>query len=458
MVPFFGGRSTLWSAWCPRPSLDDKDGEVKDWPASVIEVMKSEGFFDRAEKLLNVVPSEKLDKDAPEQHRIFAKLQSHVFELMKNDKVANVTRVIPAPLAVGSPEDFRLDFCKFSVIGNFLSLVRADMDAVAQNTKKERQLRIATDCVVTKIVRQDGTATALETSRGVLPLGKAKVILAMGCMPAATLLLNSFPEKLPSRLPFSAHFISAIVARIPRKVIFGGDVKLNSLELGAIYVAGLSPTNKRQFHIQMSVISDQQPDKNAATAQRYMPDVIATASPQQLSTSQEHVVFVLAVLGELDVSDKHNFFELNRHTGGSDPTANCTLHWKLNDKDLKLWDEMDEAAFKTLEALAKDPKNLEYWPVITNDVNAGWSAHRPSHKLRRAPVRRTLQCIFFCFFLCPHASADALIVGYGARVLRASLRKRSAARRETQEYRKRLRDGFFALAHGGKLERTFCAM
>ena len=26
MVPFFGGRSTLWSAWCPRPTDDEMQG------------------------------------------------------------------------------------------------------------------------------------------------------------------------------------------------------------------------------------------------------------------------------------------------------------------------------------------------------------------------------------------------------------------------------------------------
>ena len=52
MVPFFGGRSTLWSAWCPRPNLKEMDG----WPAETISAAHEN--FSSAESLLRVTPAD----------------------------------------------------------------------------------------------------------------------------------------------------------------------------------------------------------------------------------------------------------------------------------------------------------------------------------------------------------------------------------------------------------------
>jgi hypothetical protein len=47
-----------------------------------------------------------------------------------------------------------------------------------------------------------------------------------------------------------------------------------------------------------SALWDKEPKKNAGTALRDMPDVVATASMAQLQSSKGYVVFVCAVLGE----------------------------------------------------------------------------------------------------------------------------------------------------------------
>ena len=56
MTPFFGGKSTLWSAWCPRPTEEEMQG----WPKDVIKA--AQNYFAEAEKLLNVIPANEIDE------------------------------------------------------------------------------------------------------------------------------------------------------------------------------------------------------------------------------------------------------------------------------------------------------------------------------------------------------------------------------------------------------------
>jgi hypothetical protein len=81
----------------------------------------------------------------------------------------------------------------------------------AKGDVTKRNLVIVTECLVNRPIRDETytpreddrstvncvPAIAIDTSRGVLPLASVgkplpKVILAVGCMPAASLLLNSF--------------------------------------------------------------------------------------------------------------------------------------------------------------------------------------------------------------------------------------------------------------------------
>ena len=66
-LPFFGGRSTLWSAWCPRPT----EQELHGWPNETIDVLQRN--FDAAEKLMHVQSA-----SSEELEPMFAGLQSTV--------------------------------------------------------------------------------------------------------------------------------------------------------------------------------------------------------------------------------------------------------------------------------------------------------------------------------------------------------------------------------------------
>ncbi|NER30327.1 MAG: hypothetical protein F6J89_22550 [Symploca sp. SIO1C4] len=49
IIPFFGGGSTLWSAWCPEPTTEEMNG----WPPATIKA--AQDYFNTAKMLLNVV-------------------------------------------------------------------------------------------------------------------------------------------------------------------------------------------------------------------------------------------------------------------------------------------------------------------------------------------------------------------------------------------------------------------
>lgn len=55
MVPFVGGRSTVWSAWCPKPTLEEMEG----WPKETYDAAVKQ--MDEACKLLNVQSASEID-------------------------------------------------------------------------------------------------------------------------------------------------------------------------------------------------------------------------------------------------------------------------------------------------------------------------------------------------------------------------------------------------------------
>lgn len=382
MVPFFGGRSTLWSAWCPRPTREEMAG----WPEPVIDVANQ--YFESAERLLNVVSANDIDRgEAPAprqpwrpvygvlQHRLTQRVQKHL------RKVKSATRAIPAPLAAGAPELHGLDFVKFAVPGPLLEVVAAASKRAEEGVGAP--LRIVTDCAVTRVLQQENRATALETTQGVVNVGDARLVLAMGTLPPTTLVLNSFPQARNAGERFTAHFITSVVARVLRTDYEFHD-QIGDLELAAIYVAGVDRKTGGQYHIQLTALSDRHPAANAQTAARYMPDVVATASSEQLATSEEYVVFVCAVLGEMDYRNRDNWL---RRMEGSDPTTSVMLQVMESREDLSVWDTMDEGTFQTLER-ALSPRGagaVEYWHV-NPDGPGRWAKARPPVGQIRVPA------------------------------------------------------------------------
>jgi hypothetical protein len=382
MVPFFGGRSIMWSAWCPRPEVN----EMRDWPPHVIEAAQQR--FATAEQLLNVVPADKIDDGFSPQMLAAISESRPVYGIMQKalqtiladnlDRIDSATRSMPAPLAAAAGDAAGLDFAKFSTPAVLLDLADAQQQLAAVG--KGSPLQIVTECTVNRVLQQHGRATALDTSRGVVNVGDANLILAMGTLPPTTLVINSFPQVPTAGDRFTAHFITSVVARVPRADFPFAD-ELSELELAAIYLAGKSATGM-QYHVQLSVLSDRNPLKNAPKSERYAPDVVATASLAQLCSSEDYLVFVCAVLGELDETNPENHLRFNDEV---EPTTNVTLQVLANSTDDTTWDAMDEATFQMMERVfsPSGADHVEYWH---GDPNTGsWAGTRPSILQRRVP-------------------------------------------------------------------------
>ena len=109
-TPFFGGRSTFWSAWSPTPTPD----LMRKWPESMKKTAgkPDSKFFDRARSLLRVTSAS--DIGPP-----YAKLQDEVDERVQQavagKNIPTVTDAFPAPMAVGAvAQSTTIRFTKFS--------------------------------------------------------------------------------------------------------------------------------------------------------------------------------------------------------------------------------------------------------------------------------------------------------------------------------------------------------
>ncbi|RXW23453.1 hypothetical protein EST38_g2427 [Candolleomyces aberdarensis] len=374
--PFFGGRSTFWSAWCPRAIHGEWD-LMRGFPKEVVALC-DEPFWKRAETLLHVTTADKLSTP------VFGDLQKEIDKRLIDgiQRIRAADFAQPAPLAVARKTSFsKVAFDKFSTPGPLLAIHGRQLELAKNN--KGSPLSIATNTVVERFeldVDGDGpdhSAVVLHTSRGTLcfPSGKTNVILAAGAIPATTLLMNSVGEPLKDRAGsrLSGHFLSHIVARFPltRKV---GNLK-DHLEIAASYVAGRRKENDHQFHIQVTAIHSPHPKTDAEDAARLCPDYAAAATRQQLEGSEQHVVLVCASLGELSEINKHSWVRHN--PDHPDVTTNIRLQIDVAQTDKELWELMDEATYDSINVMAGDESDkIEYWHEDKDAATGKWLSNR----------------------------------------------------------------------------------
>ncbi|WP_312390331.1 hypothetical protein [Chryseobacterium sp.] len=385
MLPYFGGRSFLWSAWCPQP----EKAQAEKWSPVLFDSLTQKNgetsYFDDAIKLLHVHKSNALPfsknlkklglENNLDQLRLpeYGTLQDIIHDLFdknkddfnsKSETRAQLMKVEYASLACGDGENKGIDFNKFSTPTAILNLVDStafptkNVDSETEKRRKEgnnmypNRLHILTECVVEEILNENNQAYGLLTSRGTIALNNAELILATGAMPPATLIQKSFNHESAGK-HFTAHTISAITARV-KKDKLKTLTENGNLQMGAIYLPFFAE-NGQQFHIQLSIIHDPNPAKNQELAMRYMPDVVSTASPEQLKGSENHVILVCAILGELDIHNEDASFKANKD---SDVTTGSLLRCNPSLKDKKTWDDMGKTTYNILDYLFDDP---EYW-------------------------------------------------------------------------------------------------
>ncbi|KAK0451987.1 uncharacterized protein EV420DRAFT_1702100 [Desarmillaria tabescens] len=379
--PFFGGRSTFWSAWCPRPTLE----LMRGFPNTMLETASTEEFWTDAEELLHVTPTDKLDDP------VFAKLQKDIDERLiagvKAGKIQDADSAESARLAVGMTTSlFKTIFNKFSTPGPLLKIYERQRHLA--DKKQGSPLMITTDTVVERFEvdpeDSERRANILHTSRGALcfPQGKTNIILATGAIPATTILMNSLGDDLRDRAGarLSGHFLTHIAARFPITEESGEDGFKDHLEIGATYVAGKDPKTQHQYHIQVTAIHSPHPETDAEDAARLCPDYAAAATEAQLVDSERHIVLVCATLGELSEKNPHSWVKQNLKN--PDVTTNIRLQVDVAQEDKELWDIMDKATYDAIQVMADDrAADLEYW----HDSSASWKKERPKEESIHIP-------------------------------------------------------------------------
>lgn len=347
-IPVVGGRSTYWSAWCPSPGPE----LMRDWPQELIDVTLQPGFWDRAKAFLHVKSMDQI------QDGVYGKLQQQIDTNLRENfrrTVPSSEHAYPAPIAVGNPDWQGVKFYKYSTVGTLLEIQQRQLALSKQ--RKGAALTIVDQCAVSRLLHDDrGSVIAIETGRGDVAVGDARIILAMGTIPPATLLMNSFGDRLPNAgQRYTGHFMSHVTARVPRSAFHD----LSPLEIGAVYLDGKDPAGF-QYHVQASAFAAANPDLDAGTIAHEAPDAAAVASPQQLADSQDHVVFVCATLGEVNEKNAANWI---RRNGGADATTNISLQLMPGPEDMALWDVLDEATYQTIAAIVGEQASgqIEYW-------------------------------------------------------------------------------------------------
>ena len=359
-IPVVGGRSTYWSAWCPAPG----PGLMRDWPQELVDVTLRPGFWERARDFLHVSSMDQINDG------VYGKLQQQLDDKLRENfrrAVPSAQHAYPAPIAVANTDWQGVKFYKYSTVGTLFELQQ----------RHAKALTIVDRCTVSRLLHDErGNVIAMETSRGIVAVGEASIILAMGTIPPATLLMNSFGAQLPNAgQRYTGHFMSHVTARVKRSAFHD----LAPLEIGAVYLDGKDPSGF-QYHVQASAFASADPDADASTIAHEAPDAAAVASPQQLADSQGHVVFVCATLGEVNENNDNNWI---RRNGGSDPTTNISIQLTPGPEDLALWDVLDEATYQTIGAMAGS-EGIEYW--TDNADGGGWSAERPPQKQIRLNI------------------------------------------------------------------------
>jgi hypothetical protein len=164
---------------------------MRDFPKSMIDASNERDFWPAAEKLLNVIPTDKI------RDGIYGGMQNAIDDLLEKrlGQIHNADSVGPAPLAVGpKSQTSTLRFNKFSVPGPLLALQERQRK-LAESGEGQR-LELMINCVVSGLKKddEDGVVRAIETNRGVLSWtdDDTKVVLCAGvsCLDTSIILVK----------------------------------------------------------------------------------------------------------------------------------------------------------------------------------------------------------------------------------------------------------------------------
>ncbi|KAF8421357.1 hypothetical protein EV426DRAFT_551212 [Tirmania nivea] len=388
LFPFFGGRSTIWSACCPQPSdgTDGKPDELRDFPKSMRDIQNDKKFWERARNLIRVISA------ADIKNGIYGELQKELDTRLS--KVNGDSSIIPGAykseptqMSVRPRPSTTRKFHIYSIPSDLLALKLANPD----------QIKIRLDCPVEGLVHRVSDSGSKVVERICvkgdhigLPLinPKTKVIVATSPIPVATLLLNSFPHMertVGKRL--LGHFLTVLVARIPKSRFLEG---IASFQFGANYVAGEDPETRLKYHIQVSTVHSPHPEKDADDVLRESPDYTTAPNFEHLESSEDYILFSFASHAEMTERGSKSWIKINHGSQHMDRTSNITLQYLLTENDDKFWNNMDKATYRTLEVIVgeNNTDSIEYWhqPRSSPTQPGTWLKARPKPEYIRVPV------------------------------------------------------------------------
>ena len=149
-TPFFGGRSTFWSAWSPTPTPD----LMRKWPESMKKTAgkPDSKFFDRARSLLRVTSASDI---GPPYAKLQDEVDERVQQVVAGKNIPSVTDAFPAPMAVGAvAQSTTIRFTKFSTPGALLALYEQQQQRQKDGTGSA--LLLATEKPVQYLVTELG--------------------------------------------------------------------------------------------------------------------------------------------------------------------------------------------------------------------------------------------------------------------------------------------------------------
>jgi hypothetical protein len=348
-VPYLGGRTLMWSGSCPQPTAD----QLSRWPSEVVRDL--EEHWDAAREWVGARPVTELGAEYGGLHRAMRHVAAQVAAREGSLLEPESERDLDAPLAFTRHETGQLQ--KFAAI---VPLLRAAVDNAG--------VTIVSDSPVHSL-RMDGSAvTGIRTRDGVVPVGRARVVLTCGSTEATGIVLRSRPDLVAplAGRNLAANAASFFTCRLPRDAF--PELSARLPELAALYVDGA--TASREFHLHVSAVATADPDRDRDRVYHLMPDMFGDGTPSRVC-DEDHVVLVM-----------HGLSEVAGH-GTRSSASTVRLEddalvgtFRLDAEDEAAWAAMDSAADAVLVELAGDAA-IEYWEPSTG----AWQEHPPARRM-----------------------------------------------------------------------------
>ncbi|MFD8478807.1 GMC oxidoreductase [Kitasatospora sp. NPDC059673] len=335
-VPYLGGRTLFWSGASPQPTAQQLAG----WPKAVVDEL--DGEWAEAKEIVGV-------RRASELGREFGNLNSQLRQRIHQGTGPDSDLALPedpglldAPLgmaATTAPGATR----KFSAVPVLLAAAAGHRGSVA----------ILPKCKAVGLTCEDGRVTAVRTTRGELPVGGARIVLATGTVENTELVLRSLPAS-STRLAganLAGNAASFFNCRVPRAAF--EDLATDRPELAALYLDGA--TDDRAFVLHLSASATVDPGRDVETVYRLLPDVFGEGTPERL-TDPDHVVFLVngvTELGGVRAADSPSrvFLDQDGATVGA---------FHLDESDRRAWDALDRTTDEVLRLVARGSA-MEFW-------------------------------------------------------------------------------------------------